>query len=87
MSEVPDVSVTGLVKGAPQADPNLEAEGWRRRYLADPDRTEEAKEIYESLGLEVRIERLTPQDFGSECGTCPETVCKTYVLIYTRKSD
>ncbi len=63
----------------------LEAEGWERRYLADPDRAREAVELYSSLGFEVRAEKLEPADFGTQCGDCSQVVCRSYVLIYTRK--
>ena len=67
------------------ADPKLLAEGWERRHLADPDRAQEAIEVYSSLGYEVKAQNLTPADFGSDCGDCASVVCKTYVIIYTRK--
>jgi hypothetical protein len=67
------------------ADPQLVSEGWERRYLADPDRAREAIDLYESLGYEVKAQKLTPDDFGPNCGDCASVVCKSYVLIYTRK--
>ena len=69
------------------ADPDLVAQGWERRHLADPDRADEAVQLYSSLGFEVRTQKLTPADFGPDCGQCAAVVCKTYVLIYTRKSQ
>jgi hypothetical protein len=67
------------------ADPKLIAEGWFRRYLADPDRAQEAIDLYASLGYEVKAQTLTPDDFGPDCGDCASVVCRSYVLIYTRK--
>ncbi len=67
------------------ADPGLVAEGWVRRYLADPDRASEAIELYTSMGYEVKAQKLTPEDLGPQCGDCASTLCSTYVLIYTRK--
>ncbi len=64
---------------------SLEAAGWQRRYLADAERAREAVELYSSLGYEVRAEQLEPEDFGPQCGECSLTVCRSYVLIYTRK--
>ena len=64
---------------------SLEAEGWQRRYLADEPRAREALELYDSLGYEVRAEPLEAADFGPRCGECSELVCRSYVLIYTRK--
>ncbi|MCP4853515.1 MAG: hypothetical protein GY903_03370 [Fuerstiella sp.] len=66
------------------ADEKLVAEGWQRRYLADPSRAEEAIELYSSLGYEVKAQKLTPADLGPNCGTCSEAVCRSFVLIYTR---
>lgn len=67
------------------ADPKLLAEGWVRRYLADPDRAKEAVELYSSLGYEVKAHKLTPEDFGANCGDCASTICQSYVMIYTRE--
>ena len=67
------------------ADPKLVAEGWVRRYLADPDRAKEAIELYTSMGYEVKAQKLTPADFGPACGDCGTVICHSYVLIYTRK--
>jgi hypothetical protein len=66
------------------ADPKLTAEGWVRRYLADPIRAKEAIELYSNLGYEVRAEKLTPSDFGSCCDGCRSFACEAYVMIYTR---
>jgi hypothetical protein len=67
-----------------EADPRLVAEGWVRRHLADPDRAEESIELYESMGYEVRAEKLSPADFGPGCTACAPVVGRTCVLIYTR---
>ena len=69
----------------PKADQALLEDGWERRFLAAPDRMEEAIELYRSLGLEIRAEPLGPSDFGSDCQDCASDVCDSYVLIYTRK--
>lgn len=63
----------------------LEAEGWQRRYLADEHRAQEAVELYTSLGYEVRSEKLVPSHFGPQCEECALVVCRSYVVIYTRK--
>lgn len=69
----------------PKSDQDLIKDGWERRFLADPERLEEAVELYRSLGLEIKAEPLGPADFGPDCQSCASEVCKTYVLIYTRK--
>ncbi len=81
-SNGPENGPTGL-NAAP--DPELVAAGWLRRNLSAPDRIDEARELYESLGFEVRVESLQPENFGSKCGSCAEIACQSYVLIYTRK--
>lgn len=76
----------GFSEEAIRSDPALIAQGWKRRYLADPPRAEEAKALYRSLGFEVRAQELNPVDFGDACAHCAEAVCGSYVLIYTRKT-
>lgn len=68
-------------------DPKLLAEGWVRKHLVDPDRARESIELYTSLGYEVRAQKLTPADFGPMCKDCASVVCRSYVLIYTRKNQ
>jgi hypothetical protein len=62
-----------------------DAGGWVRRNLADPARARETVEAYESLGFEVRLEPLSPDDFGPECESCALTACRSFVMVYTRK--
>lgn len=66
-------------------DPKLIEEGWVRRHLADPDRAREAIELYRSMGFQVKAKPLSTRDFGARCQLCAETVCGSYVMIYTRK--
>jgi len=68
-----------------RSDPKLLADGWVRRHLADPERAKEALELYASMGFEVMAHELTPDDFGPNCTDCASVICKSYVLIYTRK--
>lgn len=65
-------------------DPALEAAGWVRRHLVDPERAEETIELYESLGFEVMSRTPTPDDFGPKCRDCAAVACREYLLIYTR---
>ena len=69
------------------ADPKLLAEGWVRRHLADPARAQESIELYTSMGYEVKTLKLTPSDLGPLCGLCALDVCKSCVLIYTRRKE
>lgn len=70
-------------------DPELIAAGWQRRHLADENRAQEAQELYLSMGFEVKVQKLSPQDLGPSCGSCPSSssVCGAYVMIYTRKKE
>ena len=68
------------------AHPELIAEGWVRRFLVGPDRQAEVTELYVSLGYEVRLEKLQPEAFAEECGNCPQAICSSYLLLYTRPS-
>ena len=67
--------------------PALRKEGWVRRFLAAPDRQEEASQLYEEMGFEVRIEHIKPDDFGDQCTDCASVVCDSYVVIYTREKE
>ncbi len=82
-----DAVAVGVPAAGIPGNTALEAAGWERRYLADPDRAREAVELYTSLGYEVRAEKLEPSSFGPQCGDCSQVVCRSYVLIYTRKRD
>ena len=67
-----------------EADPALTAEGWGRRFTADPARAQEAIELYIQLGFEVRAEAVRPVELRDECGGCHE-VALHFKTIYTRK--
>ncbi len=66
-------------------DPVLVAQGWVRRFMADPLRAEETTRLYLDLGFEVHSEPVKPDELSAECGDCRLIACKTYVTIYTRK--
>lgn len=80
----------GPADSSPSADDGAvpDAEGWVRRYLADPKRAEEARVMYESIGFEVEFRTPGPRDvreMTDDCGECREQVCSTYVLVHTRR--
>ncbi len=83
----PGLVTIGQAAVAAPANRALEAAGWERRFLADEPRAREAVELYESLGYEVRAQELEPADFGPQCDECAAAVCRSYVLIYTRRPD
>jgi hypothetical protein len=69
------------------ADPTLVAAGWTRRSLADPARAAEMIELYRSLGFEAQAVELEPEDFGPSCLSCASILCRSYVMIYTRRPE
>jgi hypothetical protein len=66
----------------------LLAQGWRRRFTADEPRLSEMKDLYLSLGLEVRIETGIP-DEDENCSSCfeAEDFSDQYKTIYTRGEE
>ncbi len=66
-------------------DPELIARGWEQRFVADPVRAEEAIQLYEEMGYEVRAEPITPENMRAECGGCPMVTYVQFVTLYTRK--
>ncbi|MBI2899155.1 MAG: hypothetical protein HYY17_03160 [Planctomycetes bacterium] len=67
-------------------DPAILAQGWEHRFLADPARAQEAADLYRSLGLEVLERPVKPSDFGPQCAACAAVACRSYVMIYTRRT-
>ncbi len=66
-------------------DPELLAQGWERRFMADSMRAEETTRLYEELGFEVRKEPVIASELSDVCSDCGLVACKTYMTIYTRK--
>lgn len=70
-----------------RSDPALIAQGWERRHMVGPDRVDESIELYTSMGFEVKAQPLTAEDFADQCKECGSIICRSYVLIYTRKKS
>ncbi len=66
-------------------DPGLGAEGWKRRFMADPIQVKEAARLYNELGFEVRTETIQVSELSELCGSCRLATCRAYVTLYTRK--
>ena len=66
-------------------DPALLAQGWERRFMADPSQAKEAERLYSELGFEVRTESIKPFELSELCGSCGLATCRAYVTIYTRR--
>ena len=67
-------------------DPELAAEGWERRFMADSKRLEEYTELYTSMGYEVRAEKVKPEEISDQCADCALLICRQFLTLYTRKS-
>ena len=67
-------------------DPALTAAGWSRRFIADPQRTREATDLYTQLGFEVRAEPLRPEELSDDCSDC-RLLLLGFRTIYTRRRD
>jgi hypothetical protein len=70
-----------------EADPELLAAGWERRFVADGQRACEATELYEQLGYEVCTRSLGPDELGDECEDCKLIALLQFQTIYTRKGQ
>ncbi len=66
------------------SDPELIAAGWERRFIADDKRAQDALEMYEELGHEVRIEPIVLEELQEECHGCL-MILKQLKAVYTRK--
>ena len=65
----------------------LEKEGWIRQFTADEPRLSEAVEMYKSLGFQVHLEPMVPDENSEECAACLEVMCDRYKTIYTRPAE
>jgi hypothetical protein len=61
------------------------AEGWERRFTADPQRAEEVIELYRRLGYEVHAEPASADKRTDECEDCHAGRALLWKTIYTRK--
>lgn len=66
-------------------DPELVAEGWERRFIADAVRAKEAMDLYQELGYEVRAEPIRAEEMGADCEDCRLLMLLQFRTIYTRK--
>lgn len=62
----------------------LIADGWERRYVADPRAAKEAEENYRQLGFEVMLVPPDPETLRDECSDC-KVVIGDYRIVFTRK--
>jgi hypothetical protein len=63
----------------------LKKEGWVRQFTTDEPRLSEAVELYESIGVEVRLEPWDLGELEDECDECLAAYPERFKTIYTRK--
>ncbi len=68
----------------PACQSDLLREGWERRFIGAPPRLREMVELYESLGLEVRLEPLSPEELAEDCHDC-RLALTLFRAVYTRR--
>ena len=79
-----DPALHGLRPG--ERDRRLAGQGWVRRFVAGPDRLEEAAELYRELGHEVRLERPTEEELAEACEDCALAM-ELFRILYTRRRE
>lgn len=67
------------------ADAALSAAGWQKRFVADPKRAQEAVEMYEELGYQVKLAAVNVDTLSETCGGC-KIVFQDFKVVYTRKA-
>lgn len=65
-------------------DPELIAEGWERRFIADAKRAQDAIEMYGELGYNVRLEPVNATALSEACSGCLIAFAQ-FCVVYTRK--
>jgi hypothetical protein len=59
---------------------------WLRRSITDNERVAEQVELYESIGFEVMVKDVVPDQLPAEyCKECFISNPEKYKIIYTRK--
>ncbi len=73
-----------LAPAGPEAVPPQDPHAWSCRFIGGPPRLLEMKELYESLGYEVRLERLSEAQLAEECQGC-RLALELFRAVYTRR--
>jgi len=67
---------------------NKSTTDWERRSIIDNDRVSEQVEMYESIGFEVIVKDVDPEQLPEEyCKECFIANPEKYKILYTRKKD
>ena len=70
-----------------QREEELKKNGWVKQNTIGEPRLSECVELYKSLGYEVHLEPVNPNEMTEECRRCYEKELGTVKTIYTRKKD
>ncbi|MEE9208095.1 MAG: hypothetical protein V3U67_06915 [Gemmatimonadota bacterium] len=57
--------------------------GWIRRFVGAPPQLDDMVALYESLGMEVRLEPAQETDLADQCAGCALAL-SAFQVIYTR---
>lgn len=68
-----------------EADPELTALGWKRRFMSDREKIQGAVEMYEALGYEVKTVPVAADEVSGQCGECVLLMQLRFATVYTRK--
>lgn len=60
-------------------------EGWVKQTTIGEPRLSEIVELYRSLGYEVRLEPVKPEELDDECRRCYELEGEKVKTVYVRK--
>lgn len=64
----------------------LLAEGWKRQFVGAPPRLQEMVELYQSLGKEVHLEPVSPDELEDHCSGC-QLAIYAFRVVYTRPNE
>ena len=68
----------------PKPKAELLAQGWERRFVADPVRTKEVVQLYREMGYDVHLEPVILADLSEDCRSC-SLATNFFVTVYVRK--
>lgn len=68
----------------PKRDEELARQGWTYRFTASGARLREMVEAYKSMGYEVHLEPINPDEVDETCRACIAAEPETIYAIYTR---
>lgn len=80
--------VTNKEKNKQEEDQEIPSRGkdWERQFTVEQNRVSEYKELYESIGYEVRVEPATPNE-REECQECFKADFDNLRTIYIKRKE